>query len=290
MIDDDAAKLHVIIASPPSLFEVSVVARTLYTGLGPRGWRLYAIGIGRRMPVKLLTESRIPVTVARSNIVLDKLPDVKATVFVIDPRGEPISRLGEKPRVLLVDYSGSLRGALGAKPVSGLGAPLLAYEAAVVIYAAYIREQSRRRISGDTAYSDDIRSGVYVARKVLEAIRVFDNYVLLEPSIVAHTVKRVLAPRGYVVDPTHYTVNIDPVEGKVLETIRLQVYDKKLREQGDARITYNGYIVSIECCGKLLYRIEVDPERGQACNAPGLCVTRDKGETVVPGDDFWLAS
>lgn len=273
-----------VIASPPSLFDVAVVARTLYTGLGPTGWRLHVVGMGRQLPLKLLTEARIPVVVARSNLIFDTIPSAgRGRVYAVDPRGRRIKENMEPPSMLLVDYSGALRSALDAEPVSALGTPMLAYEAAVLIYALYVKPRFRSIIEGKRAYSSDIRSGVYLARKVLEAIRVFDNYVLLEPSVIVHTLKRVLLARGMLLDPAEYIIEIDPIDGATRQRIEMKVYDKRLRERGHARAVFEDNTLTIECCNSVLFRIEVDAEHRRACSAPGLCVSSNN----IHGDTLW---
>ena len=269
------------------MFDAAVIARTLYTGLGPKGWRLYIAGLGSRLPLRLITESRIPVRVAKTSIVMDTVPSGPGPVYVVDPRGRPAWKVDEEPGLLLVDYSDMLRRPLGAKPVSTLGAPSITYEATVAIYEFFVRRRLRPAPRGRNAFSPDPRRGSYLARKLLEAVSVFDNYVVLEPSVVAYTLKRVLLAQGLIVDPAGYRVEIEPLGGSVVERIELDVYDRRLKEKGRAEVVFNGSLVSVTCCGEELFRIEIDPERRVACSAPGLCVGESGGGEAWQGLPQW---
>lgn len=257
-----------------------MVLRTLYTALGARGWRLHLIGLGGRLPPKLLAESRVPISVALSNIDEAVPEEVEGPVYAVDPRGEPAWRL-EEPGLLVLDYSGGLQKALGAIPVSGAGLPSLTYEAAAVIYEFFVRRRVPPPPTGEAAYSRDPRSGVYLARKLLEAITVMDNYVVLEPSVVVFTLRRVYLARGIYLDASSYRVEIEPREGRIREVIEADAYTKRYRLRGRVRAVYEGRMVSIEDWEGVAYRIELDAERRVACPAPGLCVGEGAGE---PGE------
>jgi hypothetical protein len=278
MVEDYAAELHVVVASPPSVFDAAVIARTLYTGLGTAGWTLYVTGLGRRFPVRLLTESRLPAAVARERIILDRLPETRGRVYVVDPRGRPAWSLEEEPSVLLVDYAGLLRRALDAEPVSGAGFPSLTYEAATVIYEFFIRRRVPPPPSGERAHSEDPRTGAYLARKLLEALTVFDNYVVLEPSVVVYTLRRLYTSRGLILDPAGYRFDIDPVTGGIREEIEMRLYDKRLRPRGNVVAVFDGVVFRLMEDGRETYAVEIDSARGVACLAPGFCVGEAAGD------------
>ncbi|KSW11971.1 hypothetical protein CF15_04040 [Pyrodictium occultum] len=272
-----------MVTTPPSIFDAAVLARTLYAALGTRGWKLTVIGMGRRLPLRLVTESRLPISVAKSNISMELASEPQEPIYIVDARGEPAWSM-EPPRTLIVDYGGAFASAFrGARRVRGLGLPSLTYEAVTLVYEFFIRRRSWRP-DYSRAFSRDLRSGLYLARKLLEALQVFDNYAVLEPSVVAYTLRRVYINKGIALDPEEATMNIDVVEGRVRQRIVLRAYSTRgLREAGRVEVLFDGENVEIRDHGGLAYRIVVDVYRRVACSAPGLCAG---GSEEPPGEAF----
>lgn len=271
-----------VVTTPPSLFDAAVLARTLYTALGTRGWRLTIIGMGRKLPMKLISESRLPVSVAKANISTELDSEPAGPVYIVDSRGEPAWRL-DPPRTIIIDYGGAFAsGFHDARRVRGLGVPSLTYEAITLIYEFFIRKSSWRP-DYSKAFSRDVRSGLYLARKILEAIQVFDNYVVLEPSVVAFTIRRVYMNKGLAVDPIKADVEIDVVEGRVHQRIVLKAYSMRgLRDAGDIEVVFDGETVEIHDRDGLAYRIVIDAYRRIACSAPSLCTGREEESLTIP--------
>ena len=243
------------------------------------------MGLGRRLPLRLLTESRIPASIARQNIVLDRLPEPAEPSYIVDPRGRPAWEKPKAPSLLLVDYSGAMRRLYNAEPVAGASLPSLTYEAGTVVYEFFARRRVTPPPSGSNAYSKDIRAGLYLARKLLEALSVFDNYYVLEPSTVAYTLRRIYINRGLLLDPASYSIDVDPVTGEVREVVKLQVFTKRLSPVTHVVAKFDGKVVEVVEGEETVFRIEFDPPRMTACAAPGLCVTTAKSdEQVLPGD------
>ncbi|BEP17082.1 hypothetical protein PYJP_04340 [Pyrofollis japonicus] len=275
---EDNANVHVIIVTPPSVFDVAVILRALYTGLGPRGWKLTIVGLGNKLPLKLVTESRTPVSVVREN-VSTLLEEPSEPIYIVDPRGSP-AWLHPPPRSIVIDYSGSYSSKLSsAKRISSLGLNSLTYETIGIVYEYWIRKIPQQRKISLEPYSRDVRSGLYIAKKALEALSVFDNYVLLEPSVLAYTLRKVYIANRILLDPSSTEVKIDHIEGKVLETISIEAYSaRNLRKIGYITLTYREGVLEIRDIDGLAYRIIIDINRKQACSAPDLCVSKSENE------------
>ena len=260
-----------MIASPPTLFDAAVLLRTLYTGLGASGWCVTLIGLGRRVPSRLAVESRVPVRVLLSNVRLEAPGELAEPAYVVDNRGAPASGL-EKPATLVVDYSGVIRRAWsGLLSVSGAGFPSLTYEAVVVLYEFFIR--GRGPATAAEPRSEDVRKGLYIARKTLEALRFYDNYPLLEPNTLLYALRRIYMGEGFILDPVDYSIKINPVDGTVREVVEGWVYSRRgLRRVGSITIVFDGYTLRISDWRGERYVITVDPEARTACIHAGLCV------------------
>jgi hypothetical protein len=277
MIENNA-DVHVIVITPPSIFDVAVILRTLYAGLGPRGWRLTVVGLGSKLPLKLITESRTPVSIVRKN-VSTLLEEPGEPIYIVDPRGSPAWQ-HPPPSSIVIDYSGSYSSKLSsAKRISSLGLNSLTYESIGIIYEYWIRRIPRQKHTSLEPYSKDIRSGLYIAKKVLEALSVFDNYVLLEPSVLAYTLRKVYIANRILLDPSSTEVRIDHIDGKVSETISIEAYSaRNLRKIGQIILEYKEGVLDIYDIDGLAYRIIIDINRKQACSAPGLCVSKSENE------------
>ncbi len=263
---------HVVVITPPSVFDAAVILRTLYAGLGVKEWRLTIVGLGKRIPLRLVVESRTPVEVLRANVSTE-LEEPSKPVYVVDPRGEPAWSL-PPPSSLVIDYSGTYSSRLSeAKRVRSLGLNSLTYEAIGIIYEYWIRRLART-LPRSEPYSRDIRSGVYIARKSLEAITVLDNYIILEPSTIVYTLRKIYLSQRAIIDPKTTAIRISHVNGLVREEIEATMYSAKGYSMlGSIKIVYTSGILEIMDNKGLAYRILIDPARRRACSAPGLCVS-----------------
>ncbi len=270
---------HVIVITPPSVFDAAVVLRTLYAGLGVKGWRLTIVGLGRRIPLRLIVESRAPVAVVRKNVTTE-LEEPGKPVYVVDPKGEPAWSL-PPPASLIIDYGGSYSFRLSdAQRVRSLGLNSLTYEAIGTIYEYWIRRLVGTE-SQTEPYSRDVRSGVYIARKSLEAITVLDNYIVLEPSVIVYTLRKVYLNKRTIVDPETTSIRISHVDGALKEEIEATMYSaKNYSELGRIRIVYTRGVLEILDNQGLAYRIVIDPARRRACSAPGLCVSANSEQDL----------
>lgn len=270
MVDENCGT-HIVIASPPTLFDAAVLLRTLYTGLGASGWCTTLIGLGRRVSSRLVAESRVPVRVLLSNVRLEPPEKLAEPAYVVDSRGVPASGL-EKPATLVVDYSGVIRRAWGGLlSVSGARFPSLTYEAVVTLYEFFIRRRGPATIVEPR--SEDVRKGIYIARKALEALRFYDNYPLLEPNTLLYALRRIYMGEGFIVDPGDYSIRINPVEGTVREVIEGRAYSRKgLKHVGSITIVFDGYTLKISDWRGDRYVVTVDPETRTACVHAELCI------------------
>ena len=276
---------HVIVITPPSVFDAAVILRTLYAGLGVKEWRLTIVGLGRRLPLRFIVESRTPVEVLRANVSTE-LKEPEQPIYIVDPRGEPAWSL-PPPRSLIIDYSGTYSSRLSkARRVRSLGLNSLTYEAIGIIYEYWIRRLTKG-MPQVKPYSRDIRSGVYIARKSLEAITVFDNYIALEPSTIVYTLRKIYLAQRAIIDPKTTTIRISHVNGLAREEIEAAMYStKSYSALGSIKITYANGVLEIMDNKGLAYRILIDPARKKACSAPGLCISLNSGQELDGLNDF----
>ncbi|AEM38961.1 hypothetical protein Pyrfu_1093 [Pyrolobus fumarii 1A] len=276
------SELHVVIVGPRSSFDVAVVARTLFAGLGDSGWVVSVVG---RVPrSKSIVESRVPVRLAVDRILFlgDTLPgQLKEPVVIVDPARRD-GLLPEKPRSIVVCVSGDCGGISGVRHgVLGAGDPV--YEAIAMIYAYYIRgSRPPCAYPRSQPTASLVPKALYLARKLLEAVEWFDNRLLLKPSVVAHAVNKAVMDRGLLVDLRGWRLEGELYTRQVVE---LEVYDWRLRFIGDARVVFDtsNRLVRIEGV-PILDGIEVclDPEHGRACigPGPGHCIETGREATV----------
>ena len=255
------------------MFDAAVILRTLYAGLGVTGWKLTLIGLGRRIPMRLVIESRTPVEVMARNVSTEPV-EPERPIYIVDPRGEPAWRL-RPPKTLVIDYGGSYASALSnAIRVRSLGLNMYTYEAIGVIYEYWIRPLAAKKVADLEPYSRDIRSGVYLAKKVLEAINTFDNYAVLEPSVIIYTLRKIYLERRIILDPSTTHISISHIDGDVKEEIIAEMYNARTYKRiGELHITYRGGVLEVLDDKGLAYRIVVDVPRRRVCSAPGLCIS-----------------
>lgn len=274
-----------MVITPPSVFDAAVILRTLYVGLGYKGWRLAIIGLGRKPPLRLITESRTPLEVIKNN-VLTELREPENPVYIVDPRGKP-AKLLKPPSSLIIDYSGTFSSRLSsALRVRSLGLNSLTYEAIGVIYEYWIRA-SMNKAPTIQPYSRDLRSGVYLAKKCLEAVTTLDNYTLLEPSVLIYTLRKIYLEKRVIIDPALTSIRINHVEGALREEIEAPMYSARRYERvGAVRIIYSNGVLEVFDNNGLAYRVLVDVARMRACSAPGLCVSKNETEAIHGLEDF----
>ncbi|ABM80720.1 hypothetical protein [Hyperthermus butylicus] len=284
MVEDDA-EFHFVIYTPPSLFDAAVIARTIYAGLGvKRNWRIHIVGVGSRIPIKLLLESRIPIGLALERI-RTKEPHIVSgeDVYIVDSRGRPAWEFGREPRVLVVDYSGVYASQLEDKRavrVRGLGLQSITYEAISVIYEFFIRRMYGKR--GVKHITGDIRSAVYLARKLVEIMSNFDNYVLVEPNAVVYVLRRVYLSEGILLDPAKYSITVDPVAGSVSQVIEMNAYTRRLRPLGKVYARLEDEVFSVEDWRGVRYRFYIDKARRAVCVTPDYCVSTGTMKSELP--------
>ncbi|GEM_PF-3229648 len=271
----DNCDIHILITNPPSLFDISTILRTLYAGLGPSCWRVLITGI-KRLPIKLISDSRVPVDVVKRNVVLGgRLEDfIRKPLVIVDPRGKSAHSVEVSPRCILVDYRGVISSALDKEDsirVSSLRLPSITYEATGVIYEFLIRRR-RTEVSFEPRYKN-IREAIYIAKKLVEAIKTFDNYAIFEPNTVAYVVRRVYLGHKLLLDPVLTRININHVSGEVTEEIHMKAYSSyNLREEGSVTIKLVGNTVEIIENSKTVYRFYIDPVQRKLCIDRDYCI------------------
>ncbi|RUM47615.1 MAG: hypothetical protein DSY37_01935 [Hyperthermus sp.] len=284
MIKDDR-ELHVVVASPGDPFDVALLLRTLYVGLGLDGWRMTLISHQPPDLLKLAINSRVPLMVIKRNFSCTTSPATLLrsisggeTVIAIDPEGDDLEEEGGKPTTIIVDYKGLLAG-YEFKRVRGIGTRLLSYEAIAVIYGLLARMRKHKAEAQAMPISGDIHKLFYIAKKIGEAIRIVDNHLLLAPSIIGYVLRKVYLAQGYVLDPLKTEIDIDHVSGKVTQSITLIAYERKgLRKVGIVVLRAHGNSVVLEDWRGTKILLHIDRDRQKICIAPSLCYPREEYE------------
>lgn len=288
MVEEDG-ELHVVLYTPPSHFDAAIILRTLYTGLGGRGWTLNIVGMGRHLPLKLVSDSRVPVAVALERVRLEEPSyNSESCIYLVDSRGSDVDELREKPDYIVVDYtmtSFSEDKARCVKRVRSLGLPSLTYEAIGVIYAVAIRPRIIKASVREEAIYGDVRRAIYLARKLAEGLRVFDNYLVLEPNTVAYVVRRLYISEGYIVDPVAYTITINPIDGYVVQEVKMRAYDKRYRVRGEVVVRIGRDRITVSDWRGVRCSLALDRLRRMVCVTRDLCFAASKpeaGEVSIP--------
>ncbi len=269
------------------MFDAAVLLRTLYVGLGATGWRFHLLAPRSWLP-RLVRESRVPPSVILSRVSWGA-PKLEEPVVVVDAGGVPAWSLGFKPRSLVVDYSGTISRQLhDAVRVSGLGSTALTYEAVAVVYEFYIRRPPEAPTATAPGEAEgrlmlDARRLFYLARKMLEAVTVYDNYMVLEPSTVAYTLQRVFEGDGAIVEAYRTWLELDHVEGVARQHIEVRLYSRRLEPRGTITIKYSRGTAVLETSSGERIVFELRPGEGVACIQGLGCIGTGGGEPVAEG-------
>ncbi len=245
--------------------------RTLYASLGPSGWTLHGYRAGKlgrivvdsRTPVPLaLRQYRVIGDLGRLKGFVEKLVEEKYVVYNVRERGGARLEAGFWPNrvAVVIDYRGELAPLLDelAKPVTFRGYPLV-YEAVLFIHLYAMSR--RQRASYTQPAIEDPRLYMGFARKLGEAIRVFDNHLLVEPTTVSYILSKLLRRRGLVAEPSEATVRLDYYNGSKLEEVKVPLYSVKgLRRVGEAIVKLGTSYVELVLPRGEHYRYVLDTE------------------------------
>lgn len=273
-----------------------MIARTLYTSLGPEGWRLYVYGNNaRRLIAKAQLESRIPLQIFKDKVIVSKR-DVASrvsrqqTLLVVDRAGAPITELMNRlPRDedigIIVDYTGNvIDKEVKAYRVTGLGTEYLAYEASIVVYFL-ARYHRRTQPPLEKDIFPEPLLALNVARRVREALVELDGYYVLEPNTFSYSLAKLLKRRmRVIIEPTETSIVIDHTVGKPKQRIRLTVYSlSKLKRIKEALVELEGEVLKIEGIFRETLKLYIDLSCGKICLDPGgrECISLGKAEEEV---------
>ena len=257
------------------MFDISTILRTLYAGLGPSCWRILITGI-KRLPIKVVSDSRVPVDVIKQNVILSgRLEDfIRKPLVIVDPRGKPAHLVGVDPKCILIDYRGVISSTLdeeGSIRVSSLGLPSITYEAVGVIYELLIKRR-KTIVSFEPRYRN-IREAIYIARKLVEAVKMFDNYAVFEPNTIAYVIRRVYLGHKLLLDPVSTRLEISHLDGRVVEEVYMKAYSSyDLRDAGSVTVRLSENIVEIIEDGETVYRFYIDFTQNRVCIDKEYCV------------------
>ncbi len=236
-----------MIASPPSAFDIALIARTLYAALGSSNWRVYVYP-SRFSLASLAIEARLPLELVKERILgvnEPKIP-VEQQIIIVDPHGMPVWNYQDQPRLILIDHKGMIEKKLCGEVyrLRGLGLQNKTYEAISIIYELIIRRLNNKRIVVKMVKQSldphEVHLALYLARKILEAKTYLGSIILLDPNTLAYALRSILRKYGYLIDIKETEIKIEHVEGKLIEKISFEVYDiKKLRRIGKLGVTFN---------------------------------------------------
>jgi len=276
----------VVLAGVSSEFDAAVITRTLYAGLGANGWTIHVIPRKRLNMTRLIVESRVPVPIALKNIRVyrqNELPEQLAEPTVlVDP--STVSQNVPDYASLIICLDESMCGRFSTtQRVSILGLSNPVYEAIAILYISRIRRLTRTQYPTDKPREDVVGKLIYFARKCLEALASFDNYTVIEPSVLVFALRKALIDKGYLVDL--HRVEISFSLGYAIEKLYLDVYDAKtFRHLGLAVIVYDGknnllHLSNIPVLGD--HKLSIDVERKRVCLGPteAYCISIEQ-ETV----------
>ena len=270
------------------MFDAAVIARTLYAGLGPGGWKLVVLGLGSKPPTKFVVEARLPVPIVQSYTVFGALPtSLPKPVLVVDPKGEPAWNVNvETPFTLVVDYTGSLRPSLGGYiPVSSLGSNMLTYEAIAVIYELLVSRRERNLVE-PSIEGLSVREALYLARKLLEALTIVDSYYHVDVNAVAYALRNVLLGRGLLADLENAVLEYEPAGPQYTYRLRVALYSVRgLEKRGHVEAVIDLYNGFAEFRGPGFHAtFALDAEAGTVCVDKGLCIGKgeEQAETQIP--------
>ena len=290
MVEDDTLKLHVIVASPPEVFDAAVIARTLFVGLGSSGWRLTVLGLGRRPPLEFITYSRVPVKLIGTSIVFGEVQETRRPVLVVDPKGKDVDSVADSvgdEATLVIDYTGSFRVKLSDYiSVTALALNMLTYDAVAVIYALAVKRAYSRQL---VELREDegllhLRERVYLAKRVAAALRLCDSVPCIDYYAIAYALRNIYVKRGVIVDLEEAVKEYGPDTFKL--TLRLVKYSvKSLRRTGNLLLVVDDHALTLHDDGRLAARLYIDPYRREVCVTAGLCYTATEEASPRPVEE-----
>ena len=265
--------VDVVLVGVSSEFDAAIIARTLYAGLGANGWTVHVIPRKRLDLARLIVESRIPVPIALKNVRVyrrNRFPEQLAEpLILVDPT--VASRRIPNYASLIVCLDKSMCDKFSTvQRVSVLGLSNPIYETIAMLYISHIRKLTRIHHPTNKPRSDVVGKLIYFARKCLKALSSFDNYTMLEPSVLVFALRKALIDEGFLLDL--HRAEITLTFGHVLEKLYLDVYDSKtFRHLGLAVLVYDSrnnilHLSNIPILGD--YELSIDVERKHVCLGP----------------------
>lgn len=281
--------VDVVLVGVRSEFDAAVIARTLYAGLGASGWTIHVIPRRRLDRIRLIVESRIPVTIALENIKIyrqNRLPRQLAEPLILIDSLATSQRIPDYASLIVCLDKSMCSRFSGVQRVSILGLSNPIYEAIAVLYMSRIRRLTRTHYPPNKPRDNIVSKLIYFARKCLEALSSFDNYTVIEPSVLVFALRKILIDEGYLVDL--HRVEISFSTGYVLEKIYLDVYDSRtFRHLGLAMLVYDSknnilHLSNIPILGD--YKLSIDVERKRICLGPTEAYCFSTKQEVISGE------
>jgi len=266
--------LDVVLVGVSSEFDAAVIARTLYAGLGASGWTVHVIPRRRLDLARLIVESRIPVTIALENVRVyrrNRFPEQLAEpLILVDPTTSSSQRIPNYSSLIVCLDKNMCSRFSTVQRVSVLGLSNPVYETIAILYMSRIRRTTRARYPANKPEGDVVGKLIYFARKCLESLSSFDNYTVLEPSVIVFALRKALIDEGFLLDLRRAEITF--TFGHVVEKLYLDVYDSKtLRHLGLALLVYDSksnilHLSNIPILGD--YKLSIDAERKRVCLGP----------------------
>ncbi len=235
---------------------------------------------------KIVVDSRVPISIVKERIKYYKrLEDNLVrqfnpkTTVIVDPQGEYIGSLSIEPKTLVVCYDECKLQELPRIKVIGL--PSLTYEAIAAIYAFYIRSKEPTKTIPHCDNPLPPRDLLYLSRKILESVQVFDNYYVLEPSAIANVVKKLLSRYGLLAYPHKTVISFDNVNGSMMECIVVEVYNKALNKLYESIVKVKDRLVEITIPSLGEFKAAIYPEESIICTCRIGCISGESQEERI---------
>ncbi len=274
---------NIIVVDPPHEFDIAVLARALY-GLIGTSFRVIVVS-NRSISFRRIVEfSRIPLHIAQSLIRILKEVKLSGATIVVDPNADV--KATDIPCYdvmnVVVDYSGRLSNIsdrdVKIMHVRGIGLNNKTYEALSIAYTLSKRCIVRRVECVPKVQPYDIESiklGMSIARKMLEAVNEFDNRLILEPSAICYSLRKILSKLNLFVEPREAFLLMDFQGGRSEERIVMDLYDRYMNRCGKAVVIMSGNRIDVSIVYGLRRLEYTFCLRGTSiCIARDVCIDR----------------
>ncbi len=285
--------LNIIYIEPADMFYPGVLLRTAYSALGDR-LRKFLIVSRKKINIgDLARYSRLPLRKFREIVsIRNENVDVRPDI-IVSPDADKVDReilgriekLKERENItIVIDERGIMKNIDATYFNTGtFNHP--AYEAVSLLYILYIRDLAERSPTYYSQVIEDVDYGelIYFMRNLSSSILSVDNYPILDPRTVVYTLRHVFRNHGLFLDIANVSIDVDYLDGRVIEKIEVDIYRyKSLEYVRSDEIKFDGYSLDtlfISRRGEIIRIVlNVDPDRRKICLRPDICVSSEESE------------